>query len=171
MPLFWEAAAILKLECIFVVIVTACDGVCHNRKFYQLHNTVTNNLNRLCYKAVSRQNWDLFIFSLTSHYRSSHQRCSVKKGVLRNFTNFTGRHLCQCLFFNKAVVLRPATLLKKRLFPRYFSVTFPKPLRAPFLQNTSGRLHLLKNTSKPLCNSKFGASTHCMWSNDKCHVW
>ena len=53
MPLFWEAAAILKLECIFVVIVTACDGVCHNRKFYQLHNTVTNNLNRLCYKAVS----------------------------------------------------------------------------------------------------------------------
>ena len=53
MPLFWEVAAILKLECIFVVIVTACDGVCHNRKFYQLHNTVTNNLNRLCYKAVS----------------------------------------------------------------------------------------------------------------------
>ena len=25
---------------------------------------------------------------------SSHQRCSVKKGVLKNFTNFTGKHLC-----------------------------------------------------------------------------
>ena len=26
---------------------------------------------------------------------------SVKKGVLRNFTKFTGKHLCQSLFFNK----------------------------------------------------------------------
>ena len=33
--------------------------------------------------------------------RSSHQRCSVKKGVLRNFSKFTGKHLCQCLFLNK----------------------------------------------------------------------
>ena len=24
-----------------------------------------------------------------------------KKGVLRNFTKFTGKHLCQSLFFNK----------------------------------------------------------------------
>ena len=29
------------------------------------------------------------------------QRCSVKKCVLRNFTKFTGKHLCQSLFFNK----------------------------------------------------------------------
>ena len=34
-------------------------------------------------------------------YKSSHQRCSVKKGVLRNFAKFTGKHLCQSLFFNK----------------------------------------------------------------------
>ena len=27
------------------------------------------------------------------------QRCSVKKGVLRNFAKFTGKHLCQRLFF------------------------------------------------------------------------
>ena len=33
--------------------------------------------------------------------RSTHQRCSVKKGVLRNFTKFTGKRLCQSLFFNK----------------------------------------------------------------------
>ena len=25
---------------------------------------------------------------------SSHQRCSVKKGVLKNFENFMGKHLC-----------------------------------------------------------------------------
>ena len=33
--------------------------------------------------------------------KSSQQRCSVKKGVLRNFAKFTGKHLCQSLFFNK----------------------------------------------------------------------
>ena len=28
-------------------------------------------------------------------------RCSVRKGVFRNFAKFTGKHLCQSLFFNK----------------------------------------------------------------------
>ena len=31
--------------------------------------------------------------------RSSHWSCSVKKGVLKNFAKFTGKHLCQSLFF------------------------------------------------------------------------
>ena len=31
--------------------------------------------------------------------RSSRKRCSVRKDVLRNFTKFTGKHLCQSLFF------------------------------------------------------------------------
>ena len=52
------------------------------------------------------------------YHRSSHRRCSMKKGVLRNFTKFTGKHLCQSLFFNKVVGLRPFHHL--------------------FLQNTSG---------------------------------
>ena len=34
-------------------------------------------------------------------FRSSYQRCSVRKGILRNFAKFTGKHLCQSLFFNK----------------------------------------------------------------------
>ena len=36
---------------------------------------------------------------------TSHQRCSVRKGVLRNFAKFTGKHLCQSLFFNKVADL------------------------------------------------------------------
>ena len=28
---------------------------------------------------------------------SSHRRCSVKKGVLKNFAKFTGKHLCPSL--------------------------------------------------------------------------
>ena len=37
-----------------------------------------------------------------------------KKGIIKNFSKFTGKHLCQSLLFNK-VAGRPATLLKNRL--------------------------------------------------------
>ena len=40
--------------------------------------------------------------------------------------------------------LRPATLLKKRLWQRCLPVNFAKFLRTPFLQSTSGRLLLEK---------------------------
>ena len=36
--------------------------------------------------------------------RSSHERCSVRKGVLRNFAKFTGKHMCQSLFFPTDIV-------------------------------------------------------------------
>ena len=64
--------------------------------------------------------------------RSSHRSCSVKKGVLKNFAKFTGKHLCQCIFFIKVAGLRPATLLKMRLWHRCFPVNFVKFLRTPF---------------------------------------
>ena len=48
-------------------------------------------------------------------HRNSHQRCSVRKSVIRSFAKFTGKHLCQSLFFNKVAGLRPANLFKKRL--------------------------------------------------------
>ena len=34
-------------------------------------------------------------------FSSSHWRCSVRKGVLRNSAKFTGKHLWQSLFFSK----------------------------------------------------------------------
>ena len=49
----------------------------------------------------------------------------VRKGVLRNFAKFTGKHLCQSLFFNKVAGLN---------FAKFLSTTF--------LRNTSGRLLL-----------------------------
>ena len=74
--------------------------------------------------------------------RSSHQRCSIRKGVLKNFTKFTGKHLRQSLFFEKVAGLRAATLLKKKLWHRCFPVNFVKFSRTTFLQNTFGRLLL-----------------------------
>ena len=69
---------------------------------------------------------------------SSHRRCSVQIGVLKNFIKFTGKHLCQSLFFNKVA----GFLLKKRLWHRCFPVNFAIFLITPFLHNTSGRLLL-----------------------------
>ena len=76
-----------------------------------------------------------------TRFRSSHRRCSVRKAVLRNFAKFTRKHLCQSLFFNK-VLGWPATLLKRKLWNRCFSVNFEKLLRISFLHSTSGRLLL-----------------------------
>ena len=67
---------------------------------------------------------------------------SMKKGVLENFTKLTGKYLCQGLVFNNVAGLRPASLLKKRLRHRFFTVSFVKFLRTPFLENTFGRLLL-----------------------------
>ena len=55
-----------------------------------------------------------FSFSV-DNYRNSHQRCSIKICVLKNFAKFTGKHLRQRFFFNKVTGLRPATLFKKTL--------------------------------------------------------
>ena len=75
-----------------------------------------------------------------------------KKAVLRNFARFTGKHLC----------LRPAALLKKRLWHRCFPVNFAKFLRTSFLQNTSGRVLLcsVKKLSERL--PKIYSKTHAI---------
>ena len=52
-----------------------------------------------------------------------------KKSVLRNSANFTGKRLCQGLFFNKVASRQ-----------RYFLVNFVKFLSAPLLQNIFGPL-------------------------------
>ena len=39
-------------------------------------------------------------------YKSSNRSCSVRKGVLRNLAKFTGKRLCQGLFFEKFAGLK-----------------------------------------------------------------
>ena len=75
-----------------------------------------------------------FIQSLPLHNsctRSSHPRCFLKN-VLRNFAKSTRKHLCQSVFFNKVVGLRPATLLKKETLAQAFSCQFNKISRITF---------------------------------------
>ena len=77
-----------------------------------------------------------FIEEYISTNKSSRPEVFCEKGVLKNFTKVTGKHLCQSLFFNKVADLRPATLLKKRLWNRCFPVNFVKFLRTPIFFRT-----------------------------------
>ena len=64
--------------------------------------------------------------------KSSHPEVFSQKGVFKNFAKFTQKHLYLSLFFHKITELRPATLLKKRLWHRYFLVISAKFLKTPF---------------------------------------
>ena len=81
--------------------------------------------------------WMLLFEYYWNNNRSSRPEVFCEKVVPRNFPKFTGKHVCQSLFFNKVVGLRPGTLLKKRLWHRCFPVNFVEflriPFRAPFL--------------------------------------
>ena len=63
---------------------------------------------------------------LHEQFRSSRSEGFCKKGVCKNFTKCRGKHQCQGLFFSCS---RPATLIKKRLWYRFFSVHFAKVFR------------------------------------------
>ena len=55
-----------------------------------------------------------------------------KKRCSWDFAKFTGKLLCKSLFFDKIAGLRHATSLKKRLWHRFFPVSFAKFPGTPF---------------------------------------
>ena len=66
-----------------------------------------------------------------------------KKGVMRNFAEFTRKHICQNLFFDKVNLCRSVTSLKTSLKRRCFLENFVKFVRTPFLKKTTRRLFLI----------------------------
>ena len=101
----------------------------------------------------------------------SYRRCLVKISVLKNFTKFTGKHLCRSLFFNKVAGLRH----------RCFPVNFAKFLRTSFLTE-----HLRTTASEqkrdvfPLDWLEWTCSTYstnkCMFkvsttTRNRCEIW
>ena len=94
-------------------------------------NVTSKRIACFYYNNTELQNYER---ACPSRYKDRSSRLEVfcKKGVLGNFAKFTGKHLCQRLFFNKVAGLKPATLLKKSLWHRCFPVNFAKFLRTPF---------------------------------------
>ena len=78
---------------------------------------------------------------------SSDRQCPVKQGVLKNFANFTEKHLCWCLILIKLQIFRPVTLLK-RLRHKFFPAKSTKLLRTPIWKNICERLLLKGLTYK-----------------------
>ena len=68
-------------------------------------------------------------------YRSSRPEVFCKKGVLGNFAKFTGKHLCQSLFFNK-VAGGACNFIKKETLAQVFSCEFCEISKNTFSQRT-----------------------------------
>ena len=75
-------------------------------------------------------------------FRSSHRRCSVRKGVLRNFAKFTGKHLCQGFLFNKV-----AGLVAKQLYWNRTSAWVFRCKFAAYFEDTFSQEHLWMTAS------------------------
>ena len=73
--------------------------------------------------------------------RGSQRRCSLRKGVFRSFTRFTGKHLSQSLFLIKLLV-SACNFIKKGALAKLFSCEFCESSKNTFFKNTSGRLLL-----------------------------
>ena len=65
---------------------------------------------------INHKKWTFPLKVSLQNVKSSHRRCSLQKGILRNFAKLTGKHLCQSLFFNKVAILlkkKPELYLKR----------------------------------------------------------
>ena len=61
------------------------------------------------------------------------RRCSIEKVYFKILQNSQEKICARVSFLNKVVGVRPATLLKKRFWHRYFLVNFAKFLRTRFV--------------------------------------
>ena len=92
---------------------------------------VFNNVNVTFLMESTSHGWIIFQNSLYQNTEAVVQRCSVKKVFLEVSLN-SQENTCNSLFFNKVAGLRPATLIKKRLWFMCFPVNFAKFLRTTF---------------------------------------
>ena len=90
------------------------------------------------------------------------------ENVLKNFTKFTGEHLCQRLLFNKVAGLGPATLLKKKTLTQMFSCEFCEIFKSIFFYRTpsvaaSGNNDVDNNWVMKLSEAMPGPRKHLRW--------
>ena len=123
---------------IFCVVITS-NIFDYRTYFLFLKRGIIKSIYSFSFQLASRNHRKIL---LQSKFRSSNRRCFERKDVLRNFAKLSGKTLCQGLLFDKDIDLRPASLLKKRLWHRCFPTNFAKFLRKRFLQNASRQLLL-----------------------------
>ena len=82
---------------------------------------------------------DVSTMTIEAWIESSHQTCSIKKGVLKNFTKFTGKHLCQNFLFNKVAGLRQLWCFPVQVFSCEFCEFFKDTFFTEHLWTTASR--------------------------------
>ena len=81
------------------------------------------------------------------YYQNQPPEVFYKKGTLKIFSKFTGKHLCQRRFFNK-LQAEVCNFIEKKTPAQVLSCEFwYKFLRTPLLQNASRRLLLCETTT------------------------
>ena len=81
--------------------------------------------------------------------RSSHPEVFYRKGALRNFAKFTGKHLSQSLFFTKICRSEACNFIKNETLAQTFSCEF-----CEISKNTFFTEHLQATASVWFCLSK-----------------
>ena len=112
----------------------------HKKRFFEKEKTFSSNRKTIhCFflwmialkthlDLIGKFKW----IGKMKYIRSIHREIICENDVLVNFAKFTGKHLCQSLFFNKVAGLN---FIKKILWHMCFPVNFAKFLRTPFLRN------------------------------------
>ena len=116
---------------------------------------------------LKKDSWKVYFPNLAGHVFSmmrldgyswlkrSYWRCSVKKGVFKNFANFTVKHMCWSFILIKLRAFRPATLLKRDSNTNIFVWNFQNFLEHLFWRTSVNGRFYFKSTIiyafMPLC--------------------
>ena len=125
------------------------DGRSTSRNVASLNIPVHGFYNIFCIMSKHKR---CVIICVTSkgNYRSSHRSCSVKNGVVKNFTKFTGKHLQVCNFIKKETL--------PQMFWSEFCEFFKKTFFIEHLRTSASvtSLHYIKNMSQMTVFNKSG---------------
>ena len=82
----------------------------------------------------------MFLVKVNCHFRSTLGKCSTKKGALKNFAVFTGKHMCWSLF-----LLRFNKLYQKETPTQVFSCEYFEIFKAYFEEHLRRAASAIRN--------------------------
>ena len=80
--------------------------------------------------------WNRHLFPNFQMIEAANGDVLYKKGVLRTFAKFTGKHLCQCLFLMK-LQAKACNFIKKETLAQVFSCEFWESFKNTFSYRTA----------------------------------
>ena len=132
----WKKSSIFLLKKLYTLLLLISSW------FYEICQDSSYLMSSQCY----RPKLPLYT-KIIQFYESSHSHVFFKRGVLKNFANIRGKHLCWSLFLIKLQAFR---LLRVAELPNYLKNIWDKVFKSG-LSKFCGR-QSLKNLLSPLLN-------------------